>query len=146
MSASTEITVLYLIKQVELAVRSRLDTIAARHDLTALQYTAMTVLERHPGMTSAELARSSFVRAQTMAQMVTHLETRGLLARERDPQSRRQFRMSLSADGRAILDDLRESVASIEAEMLESFTAAESRQLREALRACRVALSGSNPP
>ena len=145
MAVSTEITLLYLIKQVELAVRSHLDAVASRHELTSLQYTAMTVLERHPGITSAELARNSFVRAQTMAQMVTHLEARGLIVRERDPKSRRQFRMSLTPRGHEILDDLRERVAGIEAQMLEGLTGEESRELRAALRKCRLALGGGHP-
>jgi DNA-binding MarR family transcriptional regulator len=52
--------------------------------LTAHQYTALRVLERHPGITSAELARNLFVRAQTMAEMVTYVLGRGLISRERD--------------------------------------------------------------
>jgi hypothetical protein len=38
--------------------------------LTALQYTALTVLGRHPDMSVAQLARNSFVTAQSMADMV----------------------------------------------------------------------------
>ena len=41
---------IYLVKQVELAVRSRLDELLRPDGLTALQYTALTVLERHPDM------------------------------------------------------------------------------------------------
>ena len=76
-TSQTDVTLLYLIKQVELAVRTRLDAVVGEHGLTSLQYTALTVLERHPGMTSADLARNSFVRAQTMAQMVVDLEAKG---------------------------------------------------------------------
>jgi hypothetical protein len=61
-TASPEITLLYLIKQLELAVRSHLDETVRDAGLTALQYTALTVLERHPELTSAQLARNSFVR------------------------------------------------------------------------------------
>ena len=44
-----DVTLLYLIKQVELAVKQALDDVVATADLTTLQYTALTVLERHPG-------------------------------------------------------------------------------------------------
>ena len=47
-------TLLYLMKQVELAVRARLDEITRPSGLTALQYTALTVLERHPDLTAAQ--------------------------------------------------------------------------------------------
>ena len=39
---------LYLVKQVELAVRARLDELLRPDGLTALQYTALTVLEATP--------------------------------------------------------------------------------------------------
>ena len=70
---AAEPTLLYLLKQVELAVRSHLDDLLRPAGLTALQYTALTVLERRPDLTSAQLARNSFVTAQTMADMVTTL-------------------------------------------------------------------------
>lgn len=139
---SPEITLLYLIKQVELAVRSQLDEAARAQGLTALQYTALTVLERHPELTSAELARNSFVRAQTMAQMITVLDERGLISRQRDPNSHRQYLLSLTAEGQRILDSLREAVHAIERKMVAELSVAQARQLREALHACRVALGG----
>src|SRR4051794_2090760 len=67
-AAQSETTLLYLVKRVELAVRSRLDEVLRPGGLTTLQYTALTVLQRHPAsLTSAQLARNSFVTAQTMA-------------------------------------------------------------------------------
>jgi DNA-binding MarR family transcriptional regulator len=137
-----DVTLLYLIKQVELAVRDRLDGLVAAADLTTLQYTALTVLERHPGMTSAELARNSFVRAQTMAEMVTYLLARGLVTRERDPRNRKQYLLSLSPNGQGVLDDLYESVADLESRMLEGFDVGQTEILRTYLMRCRHALSG----
>ena len=64
-AAQSETTLLYLVKRVELAVRSRLDEVLRPGGLTTLQYTALTVLQRHPAsLTSAQLARNSFVTAQ----------------------------------------------------------------------------------
>jgi DNA-binding MarR family transcriptional regulator len=137
-----DVTLLYLIKQVELAVRDALDGVVAKADLTTLQYTALTVLERHPGMTSAELARNSFVRAQTMAEMVTYLLGRGLVTRERDPKNRKQYLLSLSAEGHKVLDDLYDDVADIEARMLEGFDTGQMEILRTYLSRCRHSLSG----
>ena len=79
--AGSEPMLLYLVKQVELAVRSHLDNLLRPAGLTALQYTALTVLERHPDMSAAQLARNSFVTAQSMADMITALEGRGLIER-----------------------------------------------------------------
>ncbi|MEO7123471.1 MAG: MarR family transcriptional regulator [Lacisediminihabitans sp.] len=139
---SPDITLLYLIKQVELAVRSHLDDAVRNAGLTAVQYTALTVLERHPHLTSAELARNSFVRAQTMAQMITVLDGRGLILRRRDPNSHRQYLLSLTVKGQGVLDSLRTVVHGIEAQMIADMTESQARQLREALYSCRVTLGG----
>ena len=88
---------MYLVKQVELAIRSHLDDLLRPAGLTALQYTALTVLERHPDLSSAQLARNSFVTAQSMADMITTLEGRGLIERHRDRADRRRLVVALTA-------------------------------------------------
>ncbi|MBB2891853.1 MarR family winged helix-turn-helix transcriptional regulator [Flexivirga oryzae] len=133
-------TLLYLIKQVELASRAGLDELTRPAGLTALQYTALTVLERHPGLTAARLARNSFVTAQSMADMVTSLLRRGLIERNRDPQDRRRLVLSLTDDGHRVLADLRPDVAVLEARMLVELPAESADELRELLEACRRGL------
>ena len=133
---------LYLIKQVELASRAHLDDIFRPIGMTALQYTALTVLERHPDLSSAQLARNSFVTAQTMADMVRSLEDRGLVERHRDPADRRRLVLALTADGRALLRRYRGPVAELEKRMLAGLTAGEAGDLRRGLNACRVSLTG----
>ena len=144
-SHDRDVTLLYLIKQVELAVRQALDDVVATAELTTLQYTALTVLERHPGITSAELARNSFVRAQSMAEMVSYLLERGLVTRERDERNRKQYLLSLTPDGQRVLDGLYEAVADIESTMLEGFDAGQTEILRTYLVRCRHSLSGNAP-
>ena len=68
---------LLLVKQVELAIRARLDEIVRPAGLTALQYTALTVLERHADMSAAQLARASFVTSQSISEIITALEAAG---------------------------------------------------------------------
>jgi len=134
-------TLLYLMKQVELAIRARLDELMRPAGLTALQYTALTVLERHPDLTSARLARHSFVTAQTMSDMVTALRERGLIERHRDPADRRRLVLALTAKGHDLLGQYRPAVAALEAEMLSGLTAKQAVGLREAILACREALA-----
>jgi DNA-binding MarR family transcriptional regulator len=140
-----DVTLLYLIKQVELAVRQALDDVVATADLTTLQYTALTVLERHPGITSAELARNSFVRAQTMAEMITYLLGRGLVARERDETNRKQYLLTLTTEGRRVLAELLDPVADLETRMLDRFDGGQTEILRTYLLRCRHSLSGEPP-
>ncbi len=134
-------TLLYVIKQVELAVRSRLDEILRPAGISVLQYTALTVLERHPDLSSAQLARNSFVTAQSMADMVVALQERALIERHRDPQDRRRLVLALTADGQKLLDRYRRKVAALESEMLSGLTERQAAELRRSLSACRAALA-----
>jgi DNA-binding MarR family transcriptional regulator len=136
---------LYLIKQVELAVRSRLDDLLRPSGLTASQYTALTVLERHADMSSAQLARHSFVTAQSMAEMITALEGRGLIERHRDRADRRRLVVALTTDGRRLLDRYRDAVTALEAQMLAGLTKPEVSGLRRSLQACRANLARKAP-
>ena len=136
---------LYLQKQVELAVRSHLDDLLKPAEITALQYTALTVLERHPGLTSAQLARNSFVTTQSMADMVTTLEARGLIERRRDPADRRRLVTGLTTDGSALIRRYRGKVKDLERRMLSGLTDQQAAELRRYLTACRVALSDGPP-
>jgi DNA-binding MarR family transcriptional regulator len=138
-------TLLYLFKQVELAIRSRLDDLLRPAGLTALQYTALTVLERHPDLTSAQLARNSFVTAQTMADMVTTLQERGLLERHRDPADRRRLVLALTTPGRRLLGRYRGKIAALEEEMLSGLTTRQATELRKSLQSCREKMS-KRPP
>lgn len=132
-------------KQVELAVRARLDDLLKPSGITALQYTALTVLERRADLSAAELARNSFVTTQTMADMVTALEDRGLISRQRDPNNRRRLMIRLTDTGRTLLDRHRAEVAALEAKMLTGLTDRQSANLRSYLYACRAALADRPP-
>jgi DNA-binding MarR family transcriptional regulator len=135
-------TLLYVIKQVELAARAQLDEIFRPIGMTALQYTALTVLERHPDLSSAQLARNSFVTAQTMADMVRALEERGLVERHRDTADRRRLVLALTGDGRDLLRRYRDRVAALEERMLSGLTAEQAAELRRGLSVCRANLAG----
>jgi len=134
-----------MLKQVELAVRERIDEIVRPVGLTAAQYTALTVLERHTDMSSAQLARNSFVTAQSMADMITALEGRKLIERHRDKSDRRRLVVALTDEGRALLDRCRDDVDALEATMLNGLSAAQTKALRATLATCYTNLSKSDP-
>jgi DNA-binding MarR family transcriptional regulator len=130
-----------MVKQVELVVRARIDEIVRPVGLTAAQYTALTVLERHDDMSSAQLARNSFVTAQSMADMIAALQARGLIERQRDRADRRRLVVALTADGRALLDRYRDTVVDLERRMLAGLSEPDVESLRHSLRACHANLS-----
>lgn len=143
-------TLLYLVKQVELSVRAGLDALVRPSDITTLQYTALTVLERHPDLTAAHLARLSFVTDQSMADMVTTLLNRGLIERHRDPADRRRLVIALMPAGQRLLDRLRPQVAALQDQMLSLLSDGQAGELQHSLELCRRALlerrAESDPP
>jgi DNA-binding MarR family transcriptional regulator len=137
---NAEPMLMYLVKQVELAIRSRLDDLLRPDALTALQYTALTALEHHPDISSAQLARNSFVTAQTMADMITALEERGLVERHRDQADRRRLAVVLTPAGQELLDRYRDQMTAIESRMLDGLTKPQTAALRRSLRVCHANL------
>ncbi|HEX2313243.1 MAG TPA: MarR family transcriptional regulator [Thermomonospora sp.] len=134
-------SLLYMVKRLELAVRSGLDEIVRPAGITALQYTALTVLERHDALSAAQLARDSFVTAQSMADMVRALEDRGLIRRERNPANRRELLIHLTDTGRDLLAALAEPVRRLEERMIDGLTARQEEQFRQTLLLTWRALS-----
>lgn len=133
-------SLLYVIKQLELAVRASLDEIVRSAGVTALQYTALTVLDHHDGLSLAQLARDSFVTPQAAADLVANLERRDLVRRDRNPVDRREVVVSLTAHGRHLLADRAVAVQELERQMIESLDEGEARLFRSLLDRCRTSL------
>ena len=106
-----------MVKRLEQAVRAIMDDRLRPRGLTTLQYTALSALRRG-GLSSAQLARRSFVRPQTMHQMILTLEERKLIERRRDPSNRRVLLIRLTAEGTSLLRECEPVVREIEEQML----------------------------
>lgn len=123
----------YLVKRLEMAERARMEEVLAAHGVTLHQYTALSLLERRDGLSSAQLARRHFVTPQAMNQLVATLERDGLIRREPDAANRRILRTSLTDDGRATLAACHAAVDELEGLMLAGFTPQQEREFRTAL-------------
>ncbi|MGW1952739.1 MarR family winged helix-turn-helix transcriptional regulator [Streptomyces sp. NPDC001920] len=134
-------SLLYMVKQVELVVRSHLDELVKPSGITALQYTALTVLQRHDGLSAAQLARDSFVTAQSIADLVRSLDNRGLVRRERNPRNRRELLILLTDAGRDVLARHEGPVRELEERMVRDLTVHQTEQFRQALSRAWHALS-----
>jgi DNA-binding MarR family transcriptional regulator len=133
----------YLVKQLEWAVRAHLDDIMRSFNLTTLQYTALSVLARHPGMSAAQLARRSFVSSQAANEMVSALERKGLVERGVDETNRRALKVFLTREGADVLDRCDAHVDQLEREMFAGVTAAKEAQFRLVLRSCLDAVNAA---
>jgi DNA-binding MarR family transcriptional regulator len=124
---------LYLVKRLELAIRALMDEALRPQGLTTQQYTALTVLQSSGALSSAQLARRSFLRPQTMHEMVLALEKRGLIEREAKPDNRRVLLAKLTDAGRALLADCAAAVLTLENEMLDDLSPGQRATFREGL-------------
>jgi len=124
---------LYLVKRLENAIRALLDDALRPLGVTTQQYTALTVLERRGGLSSAQLARRAFLRPQTMHEMVSMLEKRGLISRESHETNRRVLVARLTDAGRALLEEAAPQVAELESAMLHELSSDERDHFRDVL-------------
>lgn len=131
----------YLVKRLEMAERARLEEVLRPLGVTLHQYTALSILERREGLSSAQLARRHFVTPQAMNQMVGMMERDGLIERHPDPLNRKILRASLTERGRRVLDSCHAVVEEIERLMLAALTPAQVVAFRLALEVGLVALS-----
>jgi DNA-binding MarR family transcriptional regulator len=132
---------IYLVKQVEMGVRRPFEELIGRYGISTAGYTALTVLQSRPGITSSELARRSFVRAQTMAETVAALADSGLVRREKDPAHGRQILLFITERGQERVADIAAGVTTFEAAMMSRLSGDEPAELTRILRAVRDALT-----
>jgi DNA-binding MarR family transcriptional regulator len=132
-SVQDEPLTLYLVKRLELAIRARMDEALRPHGVTTQQFTALTALRHRDGLSSAQLARRSFVTPQTMNEMVRWLESHGHIARRRDPGNRRVLLITLTQAGRALLDRCDPLIEAIESEMLGAIPSVQHALFRQSL-------------
>jgi len=125
---------LYLVKRLELVIRALLDDALRPLGLTTLQYTALTVLEASGALSSAQLARRSFLRPQTMHEMVLTLEKRGLIARTPKAGNKRVLLADLTDAGRALLAGCAPAVAELENALLADLSPGQRATFREGLQ------------
>jgi DNA-binding MarR family transcriptional regulator len=134
----------YLIKRLEMAERARMEEVLQAHGVTLHQYTALSLLERRDGLSSAQLARRHFVTPQAMNQLVASLERDGLIRREPDDANRKILRASLTDSGRAALAACHHAVDELERRMLAGFTPEQEQEFRAALERSLRGLADSD--
>ncbi len=131
----------YIVKQLQHALRTAMDRALRAHGLTTPQYSTLTALAAADELSGAELARRTFVTAQTMNGIIVNLETARLVTRRPDPADARVLRAELTPTGWARLAACERAVAVVERQMVSGLQLDEQRWFHDALRRCVTALS-----
>jgi DNA-binding MarR family transcriptional regulator len=99
------------------------------------EFVCMWILSKHPGLTSAELARGTNVSAQAMNQVLHALEDRGALTRPVSTPAGRAMPAQLTRRGKALLKRADAAIHIADQRILDRLSADQQRHLKELLYA-----------
>jgi DNA-binding MarR family transcriptional regulator len=136
----------YMVKRLEMAERARMEDLLRPLGVTLHQYTALSILERREGLSSAQLARRHFVTPQAMNQMIAVMERDDLIERRADPANRKILRAWLTDGGRQVLESCHMLVDALEERMLAALTAEQALMFRFAPERSLAALADVGGP
>lgn len=126
----------YVVGRLDRAISQQLEQAVSAHGLTLTQYTALSVLRRRSGLSNAQLARRTYVRPQSMIQVIRTLEREGLIERAPDANHGRILRTELTRKGRTVLAGCDRAVTKVEDAMLADLSAEQREALLAALLSC----------
>jgi len=104
----------------------------------------MLVLELHPGINGAQLARHGMVSAQAMNSVLRKLVEKKYIERRPHPESLRADSWHLTAKGSTLIERARSVFEVATSRMLSGLSAEEARNLEKYLRSCAAALDGGS--
>jgi DNA-binding MarR family transcriptional regulator len=136
----------YLVKQLQEALLRRLDDITRRFALTTRQYTTLSVLAKYPGISSAQLARLTFVSPQAANEMVGTLEAKGFLRRSLDRTNRRRLEVKLTPAATRALAKCDAQVDELEVELFRDVDAADRAHFHRMLDTCLRSITEATAP
>jgi DNA-binding MarR family transcriptional regulator len=106
-----------------------LDPDLAPLEISAAQYTIISVLAKRGVDSGAQLCKDLSYDAGAMTRMIDRLEAKGLVNRRRCPEDRRLVKLELTEAGLAALPKLRACSVRVLNRLLLGFSVAEARQL-----------------
>jgi DNA-binding MarR family transcriptional regulator len=113
-------------------LRRRLRQTPVSGELTFPETAALSRLDRGGPAAAADLARQEQISPQSMGATLAELESRGLVARQPDPDDGRRILLSISAAGRRQLNRRRNARIEQLASALADFTETELKSLAAA--------------
>lgn len=136
----------YVVGVLDRSIRRSLGAVLRPFELTAAEYTALSLIRRRDGYSNAELARRSFVSPQAMHEMISSLEKRGLLERAPSDSHRSIRHTHLTAKGRDLLERCNAAVDEMEKAMLAEVSPGRRAEMINILRECARNLRDFPPP
>lgn len=135
----------YVLKEVHAGMRAEMDAALRALGLTVPQYACLEVLGQRSPLSSAALARASFVSRQSMHVMLTAMSGSGWVRPSSVGAPGRARPYELTERGRTILTPASIAVRQVEDRMLHHLDHDQQEQLLTLLRACIRGLHETSP-
>ncbi|MGN6829633.1 MarR family winged helix-turn-helix transcriptional regulator [Paucibacter sp. M5-1] len=107
------------------------------HQITHMESKVLGYFGRHPGATQSDLAGDSGRDKAQLARLVKGLRERGLLDGTPDPADRRNTRLTLTAEGQALLGTLKQQAQRLAGKAVVGMSPQEQAQLLALLQRVR---------
>jgi DNA-binding MarR family transcriptional regulator len=107
---------------------------ACMPDAHVRQVALMTILAEHGAVSQSTVTDLTGVNRSLMVKLVDDLETKGWVARERNPEDRRSYALRLTTAGSHSLQGLHAELDRAESELTQALTPADVHMLKQLLR------------
>ncbi|UYN94685.1 MAG: MarR family transcriptional regulator [Enhydrobacter sp.] len=124
----------YLLRRAQMAVFQRFFDLFAAFDIRPAQYSALTVIDRNPGLSQTRLADTLGIKKANLVAIIDTLEARGLARRRSAESDRRSHALYLTPRGTALVARLHRLDAALDRSMSRTTSEEERRHLCDALR------------
>lgn len=124
----------YLVRRAQVAVFQRFFEMFAAAGVRPAQYSALTVIERNPGLSQTRLADALGIKKTNLVVLIDGLEKRGLARRRPTERDRRFYALFLTSKGNALMTRLHRLDAALNRRLVQAAGENDRRRLCEALR------------
>lgn len=124
----------YAMRRAQLKLFQNLIGRLATHDLRPAQFSAMAIIDQHPGLMQADLARALAIEPPQVVPLLNKLESRALAVRVRCKPDKRSYGIFLSKTGEALLKELKAIAAQSDIDATSALDSAEREELLRLLK------------
>ncbi|WP_349734130.1 MarR family winged helix-turn-helix transcriptional regulator [Pseudomonas jessenii] len=121
----------YAMRRAQLKLFQNLISRLAAHDLRPAQFSALAIIEQHPGLMQSDLAKALAIEPPQVVPLLNKLEERALAVRVRCKPDKRSYGIFLSKTGETLLKELK--LIAAESDM-DATSALDSQEREELLR------------
>jgi DNA-binding MarR family transcriptional regulator len=123
----------FLLRRVANASFDRFSRVASEYGLHPMHFGMLVIVDADGPVSQTELVRRTGVDASTMVARIDALEAQGLVARQRSSEDRRSNEVTLTPEGKRVLEEVRTRATEVGDEIFGALTTDERKQLHELL-------------